>query len=87
MPTATEHLRGALSIENVEMLIDELMRFLATPRGTRSPQSEVFIAGDRYGTRSSTVVVATTTEIFFAEQSFARGGVAQGERRLFCLVR
>jgi uncharacterized protein with NRDE domain len=49
--------------------------------------SEVFIRGDRYGTRSSTVILATATEILFAEQTFAAGGIAQGERRLFCLVR
>jgi hypothetical protein len=33
------------------------------------------------------VVIATETEILFAEQSYAAGGVAHGERRLFCLVR
>lgn len=85
--TAIESMRGALAIESVDALVDELMRFLCSSRGTTSPQSEVFIRGDRYGTRSSTVLVATQTEIFFAEQSFARGGEPHGERRLFCLVR
>ncbi len=85
--TATGALRNALTIANAEALMDELMRFLATPRGTASPESEVFIRGDRYGTRSSTVVIATRTEILVAEQSYAAGGVAHGERRLFCLVR
>lgn len=84
---AVDHLRNALEIVTAEALMDELMRFLATPRDTASPESEVFIRGDRYGTRSSTVVIATPTEILFAEQSYASGGVAQGERRLFCLVR
>ncbi|HVG23538.1 MAG TPA: NRDE family protein [Thermoanaerobaculia bacterium] len=84
---AIERLRSALAIANVEALVDELMRFLCTVRGTGDVQSEVFIAGERYGTRSSTVIVATQTEILFAEQSFARGGAAHGQRRLFCLVR
>lgn len=87
MATAIGALRNALAITSAEALMDELMRFLVTPRGTASPESEVFIRGDRYGTRSSTVVIATQTEILFAEQSYAAGGAAQGERRLFCLVR
>jgi uncharacterized protein with NRDE domain len=84
---ATQHLQNALVITDVEALVDELMRFLCTPRGLGDVRSEVFIAGDRYGTRSSTVIVATRTEILFAEQSYARGGTAHGDRRLFCLVR
>jgi uncharacterized protein with NRDE domain len=72
---------------NVDALIEELMRFLSTPRGTSSPMSEVFIRGDRYGTRSSTVIVATDAEIILAEQSYARGGVRVGERRVFILTR
>jgi uncharacterized protein with NRDE domain len=87
MAAAAERMRNALEIVSAEALMDELMRFLATPRGTASPEHEVFIRGERYGTRSSTVVIATQTEILFAEQSWAAGGVLQGERRLFCLVR
>jgi len=83
---AAQSLRNALAITNDEALVDELMRFLRTPRGINNVESEVFIAGDRYGTRSSTVVLATRSEILFAEQSYARGGVLHGERRLFCLV-
>ena len=84
---AIQRLENALVITDVEALVDELMRFLAEPRGIGELESEVFIPGDRYGTRSSTVVVATRTEILFAEQSYARGGEPLGERRLFCLVR
>lgn len=84
---AVAHMRKALEIASEEPLMEELMRFLAAPRGTDSPMSEVFIRGDRYGTRSSTVIVATETEIVFTEQSFAAGGTPLGERRLFCLVR
>ncbi|HEX6100656.1 MAG TPA: NRDE family protein [Thermoanaerobaculia bacterium] len=87
MAAAVQRLRNSLDIVSVESLLEELMRFLATPRGTASPESEVFLRGDRYGTRSSTVIIATPTEILFAEQSYAAGGVLQGERRLFCLVR
>lgn len=57
---------------------DALMRFLTAPRNTAQVESEVFIAGERYGTRASTVIVATEREIAFAEQGFARGGVALG---------
>jgi uncharacterized protein with NRDE domain len=84
---AVDGVRSALEIDSTEALIEHLMRFLCSVRGTGSPLSEVFIRGDRYGTRSSTVVVATQTEILVAEQSYASGGVAYGERRLFCLVR
>lgn len=86
MAAAAERLRNSLEIVTAEALLEELMRFLAEPRGTASVESEVFIRGDRYGTRSSTVIIATPTEILFAEQSYAGGGVVQGERRLFCLV-
>ncbi len=85
--TAIEAMRNALAITDVDALLEELMRFLATPRGTASPMSEVFIRGDRYGTRSSTVVIATEREILFAERSFAAGGVAVGDRRSFRLAR
>jgi uncharacterized protein with NRDE domain len=84
---AMQRLQNALVLANVEALVDELLRFLCTPRGIGEIESEVFIPGERYGTRSSTVVVATRTEILFAEQSYARGGVEQGERRVVCLVR
>jgi uncharacterized protein with NRDE domain len=84
---AVDGVRAAMELDDTEAVIEQLLQFLATVRGTGSPQSEVFIRGDRYGTRSSTVVVATQTEILFAEQSYASGGIAYGERRLFCLVR
>lgn len=88
---AVEQLRNALEITSEEALLDELMRFLATPRGPgrsiSAQESEVFIRGERYGTRSSTVVIATQTEILLAEQSYATEGVVQGERRIFVLVR
>ena len=86
VPAAIEGLRNVLSLSEPEVLIEELMRFLSTPRGTDSPLSEVFIRGNRYGTRSSTVVVATGTGILFAEQSFSPGGAPHGDRRTFRLA-
>lgn len=55
---------------------DALMRFLTTSRNSGRIESEVFIAGDRYGTRASTVIIVSEREIQFAERTFARGGVA-----------
>ena len=64
-----------------------LLQFLGTPservreRGATLPEEiegEVFVMSDRYGTRSSTVIVATADEIHFAERSYSRGGVPDG---------
>ena len=62
-------------------LVDVLLRFLRTPRGTDSPMSEVFIAGDKYGTRASTVIIATQDAILVAEQNFSSGGTPRGALR------
>ncbi len=59
--------------------VSELLRFLNTPRNTGRVEEEVFIAGDRYGTRASTVVIATMDQILFVEQNYARGGIAVGK--------
>ncbi|HXH93860.1 MAG TPA: NRDE family protein [Thermoanaerobaculia bacterium] len=57
-------------------LVDELMRFLTTPRGGPIEQ-EVFVAlPDRgYGTRSSTVIVMREDEIAIREMSHPEGAV------------
>ena len=60
--------------------VDALMRFLQTG-GSGDPRRDVFIKGDRYGTRCSTVVVASAREILFVEQGYARGGEIDGRRR------
>ena len=65
----------------------ELLAFLSTPRHINHVEDEVFIAGDRYGTRSSTVVLLTDDELLFTEQTFTQGGVALGERRQFRVSR
>lgn len=84
---AAQRLQSALHATNVDVLLDELMQFLCTPRGSDSVESEVFIRGDRYGTRSSAVIVVTMGGTLFAEQSYARGGTVQGERRTMRLPR
>ena len=63
-----------------ETLTERLMEFLATPRGASAVEDEVFIAGERYGTRSSTVIVVSPGEIVFTEQEWTRGGVPLRER-------
>jgi uncharacterized protein with NRDE domain len=80
---AVEAMHRALEVADESALVEDLMQFLTTPRGTRFVESEVFIAGDRYGTRSSTVVVARAGSILFAEQNFGPGGAPLGERRTF----
>ena len=77
---AAEEMESALRLDDADSLLDALMRFLTTPRGTGRVESEIFIASDRYGTRASTVIIVTEKEIVFAEQTFGRGGVA---RRVF----
>lgn len=71
-----------LAIEEMRKSVDDpeaLLRFLGTPRNSGRIEEEVFIAGDRYGTRASTVVTATMDEIRFIEQNYVRGGIPAGE--------
>ena len=57
-------------------LVDDLMRFLTTPRGGPI-EEEVFVALPErgYGTRSSTVVVMTESDIVIREMSHPSGEV------------
>lgn len=80
---AIEAVRSALAFDDVDAIIDGLLHFLATPRGTGAVETEVFIAGDRYGTRASTVIVATADAITFAEQNYGAGGITSGAVRRF----
>jgi uncharacterized protein with NRDE domain len=77
---AIEAVRSALALDDPA---EALLRFLSTPRHTGRIEEEAFIAGDRYGTRASTVIVATPDAITFAEQNFGPGGVRVGEVRRF----
>ena len=63
-----------------EELVDELLRFLSTRGNGAGVESDVFVVGDRYGTRSSTVVIASRNEVLFVEQTFGRGGNPDGDR-------
>jgi uncharacterized protein with NRDE domain len=74
---AEEAMRSAL---NGGMTIRALMKFLA-----RRP--DIFIVGDRYGTRSATAIIATREEVLLVEQNFARGGEPEGARREFRVPR
>ncbi|HET7436413.1 MAG TPA: NRDE family protein [Thermoanaerobaculia bacterium] len=84
---AAERLRNAIETLDANALTADLLRFLATPRGTDDPRHEIFIRGDRYGTRSSTVIIASADEITFTEQSWARGGIVAGAPRTLRFAR
>jgi uncharacterized protein with NRDE domain len=75
-------MRELLALTSDPALITRsLLQFLSAPNPA-SPAEEidkqVFVSGDRYGTRSSTVIVATPEQIHFTEQSYSRGGAADG---------
>lgn len=81
---AEEEIGRIARIDDPQELIDATLRFLSAPRGTTSVESEVFVAAEQYGTRSSTVVLTThDRRVFFAEQSFGRGGARDGDVRRF----
>jgi uncharacterized protein with NRDE domain len=80
---AAEEMKVALRMDDPESMMLVLMQFLQLPRGTGAVESEVFISGDRYGTRASTVIVATESAVLFGEQSFTKGGVPYSKNRLF----
>ncbi|HEU4886751.1 MAG TPA: NRDE family protein [Thermoanaerobaculia bacterium] len=79
---AAEAMEAVLRLEDVDAMVDVLMRFLTTPRNTGHVESEIFIAGERYGTRASTVIVGTEREIVFTEWGFGRGGAFAREAPL-----
>ncbi|HUP60619.1 MAG TPA: NRDE family protein [Thermoanaerobaculia bacterium] len=83
---ATNELSRALvDARDAEDLAARLLRFLGTPRHRGRVEEEVFIVGERYGTRSSTVVIATMDEILFIEQSYLPSGVAESPMNRFVL--
>jgi uncharacterized protein with NRDE domain len=84
---AVDALRAALAHDDADTMAEELLHFLNAPRHSGRIESEVFIAGDRYGTRASTVVIASTETISFSEQNYAPGGAPSGERRRFSIAR
>lgn len=85
-----------ISIDDPALLSERLMAFLtggrsegrAAPdengrrRSSLDPMGEVFVAGDRYGTRCSTVIIVDARgEVLFVEHSFGAGGAALGTPR------
>lgn len=84
---ATAHVRELIESQTQpERLAAGLLSFLGRPgdaardRGTtlrEEVEGEVFVMSDRYGTRSSTVIIATGREIRFFEQNYGRGGVRE----------
>lgn len=80
---AAAEMQVALTSEGSEELLASLMSFMTTSRGASELESEVFIAGEQYGTRASTIVIATREEILFAERNFGPGGAPLGEMQLF----
>jgi uncharacterized protein with NRDE domain len=80
---AARDLEELLRIEDVAELTAASLQFLSTPRGSGRVEGEVFVAGERYGTRSSTVIVFDGESVMFAEQAFGRGGIRDGGVREF----
>jgi uncharacterized protein with NRDE domain len=73
---AEKILRELLDLTSDPQLITRsLLQFLGTPSAVASNiEGQVFVTGPRYGTRSSTVIVATADEIHFTERSYPDGG-------------
>src|ERR1051326_3899176 len=58
-----------------QLLTLSLLRFLGMPSpDANSIEGQVFVPSPRYGTRSSTVIIATADEIHFTERSYPDGG-------------
>ena len=79
--TGIASMRGALETAAPADVADRLLRILRT-KGHDDPTRDLFVHGERYGTRASTVIVATADEVFFVEQAFGPGGIA-GTRSQF----
>ena len=85
-----ELLRSTLEPDDIAR---ELLAYLGTPseaakeRGAtlrEEAESEPFILGEEYGTRSSTVIIATALgDALFVEKSYGPGGVPNGAARGF----
>lgn len=57
--------------------VPELLRFLRTNHG-RTPDREAFVLNERWGTRSSTVIVTSAEGLRFVEQRWTRSGEPDG---------
>lgn len=78
---ALEALRGASEMPDRAVMVERLMRLLRTAPTHGDPTRDLFIAGEQYGTRASTVIVVDEGNVHFIEQGFGRGGVVLGDRQ------
>jgi uncharacterized protein with NRDE domain len=79
---ARDFLAGALDRHaTADALANDLLRFLSTSRGT-AIDGEVFVTSEKYGTRSSTVIVG---DALFVEQNYGPRGVLDGAATRFRL--
>ncbi|HEX6178214.1 MAG TPA: NRDE family protein [Thermoanaerobaculia bacterium] len=78
--TAIETMRGALESASATVMAESLMRLLRLEPTHGDPTRDLFIRGERYGTRASTVIIVDGRDVRFVEQNFAPRGVALGER-------
>ena len=78
--TAIEAMRGALESASPSSMAESLLRLLRLEPSHGDPTHDLFVRGERYGTRASTVVVATATHVLFVEQNFGPGGTPVGSR-------
>ena len=78
---AVEALRGALEMPDRTVMIDRLMRLLRTAPAHGDPTRDLFITGEQYGTRASTVIVVEEGTVHLIEQGFGSGGVVLGDRQ------
>lgn len=69
---------------DVEIAAD-LIGILAMTKAGAPIESQLFVRGDRYGTRASTAIVASPKGALFIEQNYGPNGVRQGEPRQFRL--
>ncbi|HUP50552.1 MAG TPA: NRDE family protein [Thermoanaerobaculia bacterium] len=77
---AAESVRGALQSAAKEEVANHLLRLLRNAPTHADPTRDLFIHGERYGTRASTVIVAGGNEVLFAEQNYGPRGVPAGGR-------
>lgn len=87
-PSNEQWPKTAIAVEAMSTMLAspmDLLQFLRTPRNTGRVEEEVFIAGNRYGTRASTVVIVSKDEILFSEQNYTRGGAPLGALSQFRL--
>ena len=77
--SANAAMRGALESESPETMTEALMRVLHTA-SANDPTRDLFVRGDRYGTRASTVIVVHNGRVTFSEQTYGPRGAPTGPR-------